>query len=308
MSDTIKEALDQESNQALKDSHAPTGGNGGGNSGTGGDQGGNEPESFEITLGDESTAGSPKGASEENARRRIARKREKALREAQEAISRGELPESLRVNPELPAAPSHEAYFSDTALEKYNWDTNAANAAFQRDLLEWNNKSADVKSNAQAQQAQRVQEYRNNSKKASELIATVYDQAEKLNLPDFDEREEAFRVGMGDGIDIEIATLFPEKAAAIIYHLGANPEKMAQIRAMGGTKAVVELTRLNDRLSIKPKGQQRSSAPDPDGGASPGAAGKSIAGIKAAMDDAANKGDTKRYNELRTQWRKMGGK
>lgn len=307
MSDTIKQAADEEGRQADREQGKSTDSSNSGNPSAGDGQDGGDVESFEITLDNEAPAGQQQN-NELNARRRIARKREKALREAQEAISRGELPDNLRVNPEMPAAPSYEDYFTDAGLEKYGYDTNAANAAYQRDLIEWNNKSVDAKSHAQSQQAQRIQDYTAKSKQANDLIKNMYDQAERLNLPDFDEKEEAFRTALGEGVDVEIAQLFPEKAAAIIYHLGANPEKMAAIRAMGGTQAVVELTRLNDRLSIKPKSGQRSNAPDPDNGAAGGAAMKSVAGLKSAMDEAATKGDTKRYNELRQQWRKMGGK
>lgn len=307
MSDDIKNAADLEGQQADTQQHDATAesAGSGGNSGDG--QGGSDAGPYEVVFGDDEAA-SQKAHNAQQAARRIQRRREKALREAREAIDRGELPDDLRVNPTLPAKPNPEDYFGDAGLERFQYDQGRAQAQYSADLLEWNDKAIEARSNANSAQTQRVQDYRQRSTKAAEIMKGIYDQAEQYNWHDFEEKESELSRVLGDGIDIQIGELFPDNAAAIIYHLGSNPHKLDEIKAMGGTAAVVALTRLSDKLKIVPAGRQRSNAAEPDTGLPRGENLKSVAGVKAAMDVAANKGDHQRYITLEKQYRAMGGK
>lgn len=85
-----------------------------------------QEEGFEIVLkDDENKPKQDPAKNAEFARRRLERKRQRELEQQMEAVKRGEVPENLRVNPELPPQPNANDYFSDEALEKYGWDTPA---------------------------------------------------------------------------------------------------------------------------------------------------------------------------------------
>lgn len=160
----------------------------------------NQPEDqgeqgFDIVLNDEEPA-NPDTPANENAKfaaRRIARKRQRELEQAAEAVTRGEVPENLRVTPELPSQPDFNDFLSDTALEKYGFDTNRAMAAFQAAQNEWMLKAQDARSNAVAEQGRKTQEFTRQSSQFAAAAKAHYDAAEKLNLPDFEEKEDVVR-------------------------------------------------------------------------------------------------------------------
>ncbi|EIN7035226.1 scaffolding protein, partial [Salmonella enterica subsp. enterica serovar Minnesota] len=119
-----------------------------------------QEEGFEIVLKDDETA--PKQDPAKNAefaRRRIERKRQRELEQQMEAVKRGELPESLRVNPDLPPQPDINAYLSEEGLAKYDYDNSRALAAFNAANTEWLMKAQDARSNAVAEQGRKTQEF-----------------------------------------------------------------------------------------------------------------------------------------------------
>lgn len=259
-------------------------------------------EGFEIVLKDDEVK--PKQDPATNAHfaaKRLERKRQRELEQQAEAVKRGELPENLRVNPELPPQPNASDYFSDEALEKYGWDTNRAQAAFTQANNEWLIKAQDARSNAVAEQGRRTQDFTQQSAQHVEAARKHYDAAEKLNIPDYQEKEDAFMQIVPAPVATDIMRLFPEKSAALMYHLGANPEKARQLLAMDGQSALIELTRLSERLTLKPRGQQVSSAPPADQSLTGDVSAANIDAMRKAMEAASSKGDVETYRKLKAK-------
>ncbi len=264
-----------------------------------------ESEGFEVVL-----AGSEKetDAKEKNpdnkkfAARRIARKTQREIEDRMNKIDAGEIPEEIRVKTELPAQPDVNDFLSDTALEKYDYDTNRALAAFQQASSEWQIKAIDARSAAVASQGKRTQEYRSRTTVQAEAAKSHYDAAEKLGLADYDEMEDHARSILPAGLDTAIMEEFPEKSAAILYHLGANPEKAKQIAELARVRpvqATIVLANLSRDLTIKPKGKARSDAPTPDSGIDTAVSAGNKASIQKQMDEAAKSGDTEKYRKLK---------
>lgn len=264
-----------------------------------------QEEGFEIVLKDDENK--PKQDPETNAKfaqRRIERKRQRELEQQAEAVKRGELPENLRVIPEIPKRPNPNDYLSDEGLAKYNYDSTLALAQFNSDLDEWNEKSLDARSAAVAEQGRRAQEYTQQSAQYVDAARKHYDAAEKLNIPDYQEKEDAFMQVVPAPVATDIMRLFPEKSAALMYHLGANPEKARQLLAMDGQQALIELTRLSERLTLKPRGKQLSEAPNPDEPLQGQAAAAHMSALEKQMNAAAERGDTETYRKLKAQLNK----
>ena len=259
-------------------------------------------EGFDIVLNDDENK--PKQDHETNAKfaaRRVARKRQRELEQQMEAVKRGELPENLRVNPELPKQPDVNDFLSDEALAKYDYDTNRALAAFNAAQSDWQIKALDARSNAVAEQGRKTQEYTQQSAQYVEAARKHYDAAEKLNIHDYQDKEDAFMQIVPPQVGADIMMLFPEKSAALIYHLGANQEKTRQLLAMNGQQALIELTRLSERLTLKPRGKAVSAAPPVDEPVQGSVAAANISAIQKQMDAAAAKGDTETYRKLKAQ-------
>ncbi|MEH3454084.1 scaffolding protein [Phytobacter diazotrophicus] len=257
---------------------------------------------FEIVLKDDETK--PKQDPATNAQfaqRRLERKRQRELEAQAEAVKRGELPENIRVNPELPPQPNANDFFSDEAMAKYEYDQTRALAAFQQANNEWLVKAQDARSNAVAEQGRKTQEFTQQSAQYVDAARKHYDAAEKLNIPDYQEKEEAFMQIVPPQVGVDIMRLFPEKSAAIVYHLGSNPEKARQLLAMDGQSALIELTRLSERLTLKPRGKQVSSAPAADVPVTGDVTAANKAALQKQMDAAASKGDVDTYRKIKKQ-------
>lgn len=260
---------------------------------------------FEIVLKDDETK--PKQDPETNAKfaaKRLERKRQREIEQQMQAVQRGEVPEDLRVNPELPPQPDINDYLSDDAMEKYGFDQGRALAAFQAAQSDWQIKAMDARSNAVAEQGRKTQAFTQQSAQYVEAARKHYDSAEKLNLPDYQEKEDAFRQLVPAGVDTTIMDLFPEKSAAIMYHLGANLEKLRRILALDGQRALIELTRLSEQLTLKPRGTQVSSAPPADQSIAGDVTAANTDAIRRQMEAAASKGDTDAYRALKAKLNK----
>ncbi|HCD2513532.1 scaffolding protein [Citrobacter freundii] len=264
-----------------------------------------QEEGFEIVLKDDENK--QKQDPETNAKfaqRRIERKRQRELEQQAAAVQRGELPENLRVIPEIPKRPNPNDYLSDEGLAKYNYDSTLALAQFNSDLDEWNEKSLDARSAAVAEQGRRAQEYTQQSAQYVDAARKHYDAAEKLNIPDYQEKEDAFMQVVPAPVATDIMRLFPEKSAALMYHLGANPEKARQLLAMDGQQALIELTRLSERLTLKPRSKPVSEAPNPDEPIQGQAVAAHMSALEKQMNAAAAKGDVETYRKLKAQLNK----
>lgn len=259
-----------------------------------------QDEGFEIVLNDDEKKQDP-ATNAEFARRRIERKRQRELEQQVEAIKRGELPENLRVAPELPDQPNANDFFSEEALAKYDYDNGRAMAAFQQANSEWQLKAMDARSNAVAEQGRRTQEYTQQSAQYVEAARKHYDAAEKLNIPDYQEAEDSFITLTSPQVGADVMRLFPEKSAALMYHLGKNPEKVRQLMAMDGQLALIELTRLSEKLTLKPRGQQVSKAPPADQPITGDVSAANKDAIRKQMDAASSKGDVETYRKLKAK-------
>lgn len=261
-----------------------------------------QEDGFEIVLKDDEPA--PKQDPAKNAefaRRRIERKRQRELEQQMEAVNRGELPESLRVNPDLPPQPDVNAYLSEEGLAKYDYDNSRALAAFNAANTEWLMKAQDARSNAVAEQGRKTQEFTQQSAQYVEAARKHYDAAEKLNIPDYQEAEDEFIKLTSPQIGADVMRLFPEKSAALMYHLGKNPEKVRQLMAMDGQLALIELTRLSEKLTLKPRGQQVSKAPPADQPITGDVSAANKDAIRKQMDAASSKGDVETYRKLKAK-------
>ncbi len=263
-----------------------------------------QEEGFEIVLkDDENKPKQDPATNAEFARRRLERKRQRELEQQMEAVKRGDVPENLRVKPELPPQPDANDFFSDEAMEKFGWDSGRAQAAFQQANNEWLIKAQDARSNAVAEQGRKTQEYTQQSVQYVEAARKHYDAAEKLNIPDYQDKEEAFAQLVPPQIVSDLMVLFPEKSAALMYHLGSNPEKTRQILQMNQQQALIELTRLSERLTLKPRANQVSSAPPADEPVQGSVVAANLSAIEKKMDAAAKRGDTTEYLKLRSQFK-----
>lgn len=261
-----------------------------------------QDEGFEIVLNDDENKPKQDPATNaEFARRRIERKRQRELEQAAEAVKRGELPENIRVTPELPAQPNANDFFSDDAMAKYDYDQTRALAAFQQANNEWLVKAQDARSNAVAEQGRKTQEYTQQSAQYVDAARKHYDAAEKLNIPDYQEKEEAFAQLVPPQIVSDLMVLFPEKSPALMYHLGANPEKTRQILQMNQQQALIELTRLSERLTLRPRGKQVSSAPPADQSVTGDVTAANKEAILQQMEKASGKGDVETYRKLKAK-------
>ncbi|MBY7909959.1 hypothetical protein KW420_09260 [Vibrio fluvialis] len=261
-----------------------------------------QEDGFDVVLKeDENKPKQDPATNAEFARRRIERKRQRELEEQIEKVKRGEVPENLRVNPELPKQPDINEFLSDDALEKYDYDQSRALAAFNAANTDWLIKAQDARSNAVAEQGRKTQEYTQQSAQYVEAAKKHYDAAEKLNLNDYQDKEDAFMAVAPANWGPNIMHLFPEKSAALMYHLGANPEKVKELASMNEAQALIELTRLSERLTLKPRSKQVSSAPAADEPVSGDVTAANKAAIEKQMNDAASRGDTDLYRKLKAK-------
>lgn len=260
-----------------------------------------QEEGFEIVLsGDEKPKQDP-ATNAQFAAKRLERKRQRELEQQMESVNRGEVPENLRVTPDLPKQPDVNDFLSDEALAKYDYDQSRALAAFSAANSEWQVKAMDARSNGVAEQGRKIQEYTQQSARYADAARKHYDAAEKLNIPDYQDKEDAFMQLVPPQVGADIMSLFPEKSAALIYHLGANPEKARQLLAMNGQQALIELTRLSERLTLKPRGKQISGAPAVDEPIQGSVTAANVASLQKKMEEAASKGDTETYRRIKNQ-------
>lgn len=261
-----------------------------------------QDDGFDIVLNDdESKERQDPATNKKFAAQRLERKRQRELEQQMEAVKRGELPESLRVTPDLPKQPDVNDFMSDDALAKYDYDQSKALAAFNAANSDWQLKAMDARSNGVAEQGRKIQEYTQQSTQYAEAARKHYDAAEKLNIPDYQAKEDAFMNLVPPQVAADIMMLFPEKSAALAYHLGANPEKTRQILAMNGQQALIELTRLSERLTLKPRGKQLSGAPAVDEPVQGSVTAANIASLQKKMEEASSKGDVELYRKIKNQ-------
>ncbi|QBY42545.1 Bacteriophage, scaffolding protein [Arsenophonus nasoniae] len=201
----------------------------------------------------------------------------------------------------FPDQPKIDDYLSDNALEKYDYDTYKAQAAYQAALQDWQMKSLDARSKAVADQGRRTQEYTQQSQEIAKAMRAHYDAADKLNLADFQEKEDAALQILPQGVDAAIAQNFPEKSAAIIYYLGSNPDKAREIFSKNPVQVTIELTRLADRLTLKPRGKQISNAPMTDEPLSGDVTAANISSLQKQMDEASSQGDVDTYRKIKAK-------
>ncbi|NEY18347.1 scaffolding protein, partial [Escherichia coli] len=168
-------------------------------------------------------------------------------------------------------------------------------------------KATDAPSQPVPEQVRNTQELTQQSAQYVEAPRKHYHAAEKHNIPDYQEKEVAFMQLVPPAVAADIMRLFPEKSAAHMYHHGANPEKTRQLLAMDGQSALIELTRLSERLTLKPRAKPGSEAPLPDEPIQGHAVAANISAIEkhtaaAAKDGYVRQGGGHKAQRVRGIW------
>lgn len=241
-----------------------------------------------------------------NMQLRLQRRKQRELEEQARNIQSGNIPDHLRVNPDVGEMPNAQDYMNDDVLwSKYDGDSARALAAYNEAMSKWTYEARQKESQSVAEQGRKLQEYQQQQEHTAAAVRNYYDAAEKLvqraGLADFEQVEEEFRRVAPQGVDVEIMALFEDKAPAMIYHLGKNPQEVERIVKLGPQKAIIALAQLSERLTLRPK-KARSNAPMPDEPATGGlSGGTKIDNLRRLEDEAASRGDTKKYREYKQQ-------
>lgn len=112
-----------------------------------------------------------------------------------------------------------------------------------------------------------------------------YERAEKLNVSDFNEAQDAAIEVMGQAVVSQIAENF-SKSEYLIYYLGKNPVKAQEIQRLAASNpiaAAAELGVLQNKLSLKPKTRQSI---DPEAKLEPGGSAPTTADAWGKKIDA----------------------
>lgn len=256
-----------------------------------------ENEGFELVFNGDTDAPEV-NQNAVQAAKRIARKSEAQMQETIDKLKGGEISDELKVNVELPPKPDVNNYLSDSSLEKYDYDTNKALAAFQSDQNQWMIDVNTAQTSAAAKQNKAVSDYINQSSQIKQHVTEHYDNAEKFGIDDIDEVEDRIKQKLPQGWYENIIVAFPDKSAAIFKHLDMNPQKLQGL--MDNPQfAMRDVTRIADALTFKPKATL-SKAPKADEPMSHGDSGSDKAAIMESMKKAADKGDVKEYRRLKS--------
>ena len=158
------------------------------------------------------------------AAKRIERKRQRELEQQMEAVSRGELPDNLRVAPELPAQPDINQYLSDDGLAKYDYDQSRALAASNAANTEYD-EAQDARSNAVAEQGKKTGVHAAVSRLWMQPVnTTTRPKTPTCRMI----RRKRTLLDACPGIDARSWRCSPKIRSDFTYHLGAKPREGAR--------------------------------------------------------------------------------
>jgi len=146
-----------------------------------------------------------------------------------------------------------------------------------------------------------------NNKADESSIAEHYKRATDLNVGDYEEMEDKAIEALGVDIVQSLQTTV-DQSEMLIYYLGKNPKKAAEIRSTfdrNPAKATFELGTLAAKLTLKPRGDKIPAPDDPLGGGGGGVNphyNKYFKMLQKAYDD----GDLDTARKVRTEAKDKG--
>lgn len=137
-------------------------------------------------------------------------------------------------------------------LSDYDYDTDRYEAAFAEWVIDRTTAAQDQR---QAQAA--------TTQQAESRIAQHYERANKLNVLDYEQAEDATIQVLGAEFVQSIQATIPD-SEKVLYFLGKNPEKLHYFHNLFASepgRATFELGQMSTKLTLVPK---RKTPPDPD--------------------------------------------
>lgn len=172
-----------------------------------------------------------------------------------------------------------------------------ANVKYAQDMEAWvlSRHTQTAQTHAQEHQQRTHQEQENKA------LNVYYDNAEKLNIPDFDKHESALAEAWGEngaaGVKAIATTM--SNGHLIVNYLGKNTDKAMEIAKLSETNpnlAREKLYELNFKLTTKPR---KSETPDPEQAVEGGTGGGGD--LQAQVDKALDSGNIDAYRKLKKE-------
>lgn len=156
-------------------------------------------------------------------------------------------------------------------------------------------------------QKQQQQEGQKQQRRAS--LETHYQRADKLKVPDYDDAENAAMEVLGREAVEDIAA-HTDDSELVLYYLGKNPGKAAEIKELLDTspvRATYALGKLSASLSARPKTKSAPKAPDkPVDAGGPSSGNSWEKRLESARDKAAKTGDFSHVQAVKRDARAAG--
>ena len=252
-----------------------------------------EAEEFEITTGDSPSQDAAKSKGNPVIARLITQ-REKAREESNEKDS-----ENQQLRQQLEQMQAELNVIKSTKLnEAPKWSDYDSDEAYQSAVVEW--AQSKNKPQPQANPIEMLTQFQRQQSLDS-AINGHYQRAEKLaeQFPDYSAAEEVAIQSLGKALVQDIAAK-SEKSAEIMLFFGRNPDRAAQFKHLAdtdGTRAAIELGRLEASLTIKPK--TKTPPPEPDEALEGGGGGNVQARYERELKKARAAGNTREAINIR---------
>lgn len=192
----------------------------------------------------------------------------------------------------------------EPTLEDCGYDTEK----FQREYSIWNGAQLDKKLDDRLNRQHTSEQTSAATAEREASIEGHYQRASELRVGDYEEVEDVAVEALGAKLIQSIQSTV-DNSEALIYYLGKNPEKAAQVAVLfeaNPGKATFELGKIASRITLRPKGK---GAPVPDL-AVPGGGGALNASVynryKKALDAAYGKGDLSAIKAVRLEAKNAG--
>jgi hypothetical protein len=209
-----------------------------------------EPPSVPVAVMRRRLASKNRAIGEVKSEKDEATRQAEALAEENKLLRMRIEQESQKVNNKEPVEDDFETFDEyRAALRKYD-------KAQMEQLVQ--NQTQEALKATQTQTAQTQ-----NEQALGQQIDAHYERSASLKLPDYEEVEEKAVDILGDNVAKQIVAN-TEKSHLLMYHLGKNPAKAQQLKALIDTnplKGILEIGELASSLKVKAKGKP---APDPD--------------------------------------------
>jgi hypothetical protein len=251
------------------------------------EEGQGNPE-FEINLGDSPSQQPRKG---NPVVQRVIGQRDKAREEA--TAYKSEI-ETLRQKvSQLEGSNSTPSYEDFDTEEDY-----------RQAVINWNaqNSSVAPKQNT-GDQFQRFLAQQAEEKAVSNHYSRAESLAEKF--PDYSVSEQSAKDILGDQLSLEVARL-SDRSAELMLYFGRNPQEAQRFKNLAsrdGTKAAIELGRMEAQLNIQ---QKNSTLPEPDEPLEGGNTSSPVSGFERRLKQARSSGNRREAINIRKEAQSAG--